>query len=523
MFGTAGGAVCEQAAALPQINWGLLWSGSWEEDTFTAEDFQALSGTLHNRGEFKLHFLPKDKTLKGLMSEFTLRGQVIDRHSFDFALEPPWGDHSKGITHFMGGLYHRLTGSRLLYGVLDEWGLSARIKNPWIRSPPYAENHKPLMADLKTQASSTKKDETYLYLSTPNFTLAPNLKLRGFISAQTTVDGFLPAVSGGIDFSFFKHSILLETFYTGQTLAQTGGKTWFSNPPPLPERKFHLYSAAILYSCPFLSASSDFAFSETFAWGEGMYGNFGITVTPLLPLTGKGFKPRPLAISLAVDGSGERFVNREGSNLNAGFRGAAKIEWKGRRNSLIRLDSVLRGPGFGEELNRSSAGFYYRFPSSPASRRLPVRFTRISLSASRNSENPQKIDDSFSGTIRLNLNFWQADKKHPLAGSPLGITFSGAYKEVTTADDSPFLYPVPSGNWNSASVHCELSWSPLILQLRSRFGVSFYPEKEEKWDISLSAAIRFKYFRLTLKAASPDFPDKWNWTMTWRLEKPEKK
>jgi len=520
LCGAAGGV-----SASPQVNWGLLWSGSWEEKTFTAQDFQALSGTLRNRGEFKFHFLPQEDNLKGFFSAFSLRGQVLDRHSLDFGLDPP---SAEGITHFMGGLYHRLTGSRILYGVLDEWGLSARIRNPWIRSPAYAENHKPLMADLKTAVSSTKEDEVYLYLSTPNLTLAPDIKLRVFVSAQTEAKEFTPAVSGGVDLSFLKNSnILLETFYTGGTLAKTKGKSWFSSPPPLPEREFHLYSAAILYSNPLITASSDFAFSETYAWGEGIYANFGITVTPLLPLTDKGFRPRPLAISLAVDGAGDYFVSRDGSNLSAGFRGAAKIEWKGRFNSLIRLDSVLRGPGIEEGFNRSSAGFYYRFPANAAIRRLPVRPTRISLSASRNSVNPKKINDSYSGTIGLSLNLWQKNTSsklsRQLAGSPLGITLSGTYREITTAKESPFLYPVPSGNWDSASINCELYWSPFNLQLRSRFGVSIYPEKEEKWELSLSATVRFKYFRFTLKAASPDLPEKWNWTITWRLEKPEKK
>ena len=530
------------------FEWGLLWSGSWEENTFTAQDFQALSGTLHNRGEIRLHFLPKDKTPKGLLSWFTLRGQILDKHPLDFGLEPPWVSPAGGVTNYMGGLYHKYTGSRLLYGVIDEWGLSARIRNPWIRSPPYAENHKPLMADLKTAASSTKEDEAYLYLSTPNLTLSRDIKLRGFISAQTEIKDFTPAFSSGIDLSLPKKSnLLMEAFYTGRSLAQTKGKTWFSDPPPLPEREFHLYSAAVLYSSPLLSVSSDFAFSETYAWGNGIYGNFGITVTPLLPLTDKGFRPRPLAISLAADGAGERFTGRDGSGLSAGVRGAAKIEWKGRYNSLIRLDSVLRSPGIEEEFNRSSAGFYYRLPASPKSRKLPVQVTRISLSASRNAVNPLKISDNYSGSVGLNFNFKQPNKNpqgeneqksgskagspkaesakmsSTFVNSPLRLTFSGAYKEVTTANDSPFLYPVPSGNWNSASVNCELYWSPSILQLRSRVGVSFYPEKDEKWNFSISAAVRFWKCRITLKAASPDFPEKWNWSVSWRLEKPEKK
>ena len=488
------------------FNWGLLWSGSWEENK-----------NLHNRGEMRLHFLPL-----GLM----LRGQVLDRRPLSFDLDTlQWNDSlegllSNGITHFTGGLYHRPTGSRLLYGVLDEWGLSARIRNPWIRSPPYAENHKPLIADLKTAASSTKEDEAYLYLSTPYLEMFQSVKFRGFVSAQTQIEPDLtPALSAGIDIVFAKNkaapsALLLEAFYTGRTLPPKNPGTWFSDTPPLPEREFHLYAGGLLFSSPAFSVSSDFALSETFAWGTDIYCNLGLTITPKLPF---GSRARPLAISLAADGSGERFVNRDGANLSEGFRAAAKIEWKGRYNSLIRLNSVLRADGFGEDFNRSSTGFYWRFPAlNRNNSSYPVRLTRISLSADRNAVNPLKINDSFSGAVGLSLNLQGINIKNPI-----GINFSGTLKGT---DLNFGIFPIPSNSWdwNSAAANCELSWSPLNLQFRARVGISFLVEKEEKWDFSFSTAIRFKHGRLSLKVASPDFPEKWNWTASWRLEKKEK-
>jgi len=503
------------------INWSLLWTGQWDESTSDSLFNVPLEGTLHNRGEMKLHWIPL-----GL----TLRAQVLDRRKMDFEYPPPWNDPDKTISHFMGGLYHKQTGSRLLFGVLDEWGLSARIRNPWIRSPPYTENHKPLMADLKTAASSTKEDEAYLYLSTPYLLLKPDTKLRGFVSAQTSdfwsesksLQDVNPAFGGGLDIIIAKKTnLLLETFYTGKTLPVTKVNTWFSNPQPLPEREFHLYAAGFLFSNPAFSISSDLAYSETFAWGEDIYGNLGITLTPLLPF---GYRARPVAISMAVDGSGERFVNRDGVNLSEGFRGAAKIEWKARYNSLLRVNSVLRGNGLGEEFNRSSTGFYYRFPAVPASRInnvFPIRLTRISLSADRNAVNPLKINDSYSGTIGLNINLNQIKIK-----DPLGIAFSGTIKGLTETNNNPSLYPISvfinnDETWekNSTAVNCELFWSPLKFQFRSRVGLTTFVENEDKWDFSFSTAIRFKQGRLSLKAASPDFPDKWYWTISWRLEK----
>jgi len=419
-------------------------------------------------------------------------------------------------------LYHRQTGSRLLYGVLDEWGLSARIRNPWIRSPPYAENHKPLMADLKTSTSSVKEDEIYLYLSSPYFALPSNIKLRGFFSAQTEADEIKPAFSGGVELVFGKKSnLLLETFYTGNTLSASKIKSWFSYPPPLPEREFDLYAAGIIFTNPFIAVSSDFAYSQVFAWGEDFYGNLGVSITPLLPF---GSRARPLSVSLAADGSGERFVNRDGANLSEGFRVAAKAEWKDKYNMLIRLNSVLRSSGFGGEFNRSSSGFYFRFPSSAASRRFPLRFTRLSLSADRNAVNPQKITDNFSGTIGLSVNLQQLKIKNPF-----GIVFSGSIKGLSASEGIVSAYPIlnESWNWTESGVNCELSWAPNTkipqnLQFKSKFGVSFFSEKDEKWDFSLSAAARFKYGRLSLKFASPDFPGLWNWTVSWRVEKKEK-
>lgn len=484
----------EAAAPLaePFFDWSLLWSGSWEE-----------SKTLHNRGEIKLNFIPP-----ALM----FRAEVLDRRTMDFELDDPWGDPDKIITNFLSGLYHKPTGSRFLYGVLDEWGLSARIRNPWIRSAPYAENHKPLIADLKTAASATKEDEVYAYLSTPFMNPLPNVKVRGFASAQTEVENYTPAFSGGLDAVFNKKThLLLEGFYTGATLEQTKPKTWFSNPPPLPEREFDLYAVGILFNNPLVSVSSDFAYSETFAWGSDMYANLGIRVTPLLS---SGRIPRPLSVSFAVDGAGERFVYRDGANHGPGFRTAGKIELKGGRNSLFRASTMVRGPGYEEEFNRSYSTLYYRFPA--AGKDSPVvRLTRISLSADRNAVKPQKITDRLTGNLGISVNLPQNSKK-----SLLAVNFSGFVKGITASEDTPSPYPAftESHDFDTGGANCELSLSPANFQLKTKWGYTVYAEKDDKWDCSFSAAARFKRGRLSIKASSPDFPEIWDWTISWRLD-----
>jgi hypothetical protein len=349
-----------------------------------------------------------------------------------------------------------------------------------------------------------------LYLSSPFINLFSTVKIKGFASAQTQADNFSPDFSAGLDTAFTKNTgLLLEVFYTGAVLPPTKSNTWFSNPPPLPEREFNLYAIGFLFKSPLLSVSSDCAYSETFAWGADIYANLGIRLTPQLPF---GAKSRPLSISLAADGAGERFVYRDGLNHGEGFRSAGKIEWKGARNSLFKADTVLRGPFIGEEFNRSSSDLYYRFPARRDS--FPVRLTSVSFSASRNAVNPQKITDGYGG----NLGFAIAALR--VKTSSFGVALSGSVKGLSSSE-SPSPYPISFDSWvfSNAGANCELSWSPLNLQFKSKLGCAWYADKDENWDVSLYAALRFKRGRLSLKAESPDFPEKWNWTVSWRLEK----
>lgn len=480
--------------------------------------------TLNNRAEARFS-LPQP----GL----TLRGQVLDRRKIDFDAfrqdefkwDELWADTEKAVTNCTGGFYHKPTGSRLLYGVLDEYGLSARIRNPWIRSPPYAENHKPLMADLKTAASGSKDDEMYLYLSTPFMNIFRNAKLRGFSSAQVSFSDtggwheLKPSLSGGFDIvSKKKTGLLLETFYTGAALPAKSSGSWFSYPPPLPERDFDLYSFGVLFYSPFLSVSSDWAWSETFAWGMDIYGNFGICFTPLLPFKKKARIQRPLSISFAADSAGERFVYRDGADHGEGFRSAGKVEWKGGRSSLFRMNTVLRGPAPGEPFNRSSSGIYYRFPAvNKKQSSFPVRFIKTGFSAGRDAVNPSKINDEFSVNLGIST-IWPVK-------CPIGINMTGSVNVLTMADGVPFPYPVPeksgeNGGWvfHNADTTCELTWSPAVFLLKFKFGYTAFAEKDDKWSFSLSTAVRFKYGRFNFKVNSADFPEKWNFSVYWRLE-----
>jgi hypothetical protein len=485
-------------AQAPLFNWGLFWAGSWEE-----------SKTLNNRGELRFGF-----PVPGL----SLRGEVLDRRPLNFAETPPWGDGSKTYTNYLSGLYHKPTGSRLLYGVLDEWGLSARIRSPWIRSAPYSENHKPLMADLKTQASATKEPQAYLYLSSPRLPLLPKTALRGFVSAQTMMETFRPDFSGGLEAHFeSKTTALLEGFYTGSELPPRKSNSWFADPPPLPAREFRLYGLGVLAGSPFWSFSSDWAYSETFAWGKGFYGNAGIRVCP--PLRDSKQKPGPWSVSLAADGAGSRFTGRDGSSPGAGFRAAGKFEWKGKGSSLFRFNTTLRGPGLGDDFSRSASGLYYRFPAPARGKtasKFPIRLTRITLGADRNASNNEKIIDGIDGTLGLSLSLLSLNVK-----SPLGINFSGSLNGLFSTDHTPLPYPSPFADheFDSAKTSLELSWSPGIFQFKTKWGYGVTAKKEGQWDTSFSASVRRKPGRFSVKFASPNFPEKWNCTLSWNVEK----
>jgi len=501
------------------FTWDLLWVGSWEE-----------SKTLNNRLDLRFAF-----TEPSLLA----RAQALDRHTLNFGLSPVWGDPSKGITGGSFALYHKTTGSRLLYGVLDEWGLPSRIRSPWIRSAPYAENHKPVLADLRTTASSTKKDELYLYLSSPNLNmdrLLPELSLRGYASGQFTPaagNNYAPAFAGGAEAAIGKKANLhLEGFYTGFELPVKEPDSWFNDPPPLPARDFCLGAASFMLNLPWLSITSDWAWSETFAYGSGVYCNAGLRVNP--PFFS------PWSLSLAADGMSGRYADRDGSNPGGGFRIAGKTERKGTRSSLFRANGSFRGntsfrsSTFGEPFERSSLGLYYRFPSlSAKSGEFPLRINRITLNADRNASDLKKIKDGIDGSLGLSLNLPPLSLPGTLLPAsaakvknlkpkiyPININLATSIDWLGSAGEPPPPFPFfPPGEFDSTKTSCELLWSPGLFQFRTKWGYTAYAKKENQWDASVSAAVRFKHGRFSLKFAWPAFPEKWNCTLSWRVEK----
>jgi hypothetical protein len=462
----------------------VLYAGS------ASFDADKSAGTLENRldGHF---FLP--------LQTLYLRAELLERNLLPldgFAVENlNWGV----------GLYHKMTGSRLLYGTLDEWGLSMRIRNPWVRSAPFVERHQPTGSDLKQEFSETKEPKAALFLASPVIDfLNGESSASGFTSA--TLDGGLnPAFFGGAEVHFTrKMSVRVEGFWTGKNLPPRAASGWFSEKSALPERAFHMFAMAFLWTSPWSSVSSDWAFSETVVFGRGVYGNIGVRI-------GK----KPWLFSFAVDGAGDRFVGSDGSVPGQNARIAGKIEWYGKRSSLFRVSTSIRSSGMGDlfeadcdaravftesRFERSSTGVYCRFP---AQAKLPVRITRISLSADRNVAEGEKPQDAYKGEI--GVQWWK-----------LRSSFSCALTGIAGDNSSP--YPV-SEQWRLDSTR--IAGNATYSMGMFRFGISVgytTSVKAEKVDASFSAAVQEERSRFAVKIATDEFPGAWEFTLSGRFE-----
>jgi hypothetical protein len=465
------------------FNWDLLWSGSWFNETDSSS-----GGTLFNRGDLWLNMPRQD---------LSLRFQALNKGNGKF-----WEAGEKDVFNPGAGLYYGGEGgagfigaSRLLWGIQDEYGLPARIRNVWAKSLPYVEYHKPASRELKTETASTKEPETYLHLGFP--VLGP---FSGY-AAVNLDEELVPAYSSGTELRWGKSSLFrLEGFYTQKTLPPRKAQAWFSVSPPLPEREFRIYALGTVLDTPAFGLASDMAYSETFAYGQDMYGNFALR-----------FGSRPWRFSLAADGAGSRFVGRDGAAVQEGFRTGGRLERFGTRSGLFRVSGTFRGTELGGPFEQGSFSLYFRPPAqSKKKKTLPFGLSRISFSLARDGRTREKTKDTAEALAAFNLG-------------PLRATFSGTYTALSVfePDDDPFPLPLTHAfeTYDSAKVSGELAWSPGIFQFRVKAGYTMKKKKENVWDGSLYSSAKIgKRSRLSLKIASPVFPQEWNYTLSWRLE-----
>jgi hypothetical protein len=457
---------------LPDFSASALWTGSWD-----------FPGNLASRGDFRL----------GAFG-FLARVQALDKRPGFF-----WEDWEAGSSAFSGGIYHNQTGSRLLYGTLEEWGLPARLRNPWGKSTPFADAHKPMAADLRTELSSKAETEAYLYLGSPWLNLfSLNTFFRPYAVAQLDAV-FNHSLGAGLDTRLpGKTGLRAEGFYTGRCLASREASAWFSDTPPLPERDFRLYGFGLSFSSPFFAAAADGALSETFAWGRGLYGNLALRLWD-----------KPWELNLGITGAESRFVDRAGAAAGAAFRAAGRFEWKWKRTSFIRGGVDIRSPEFGGNFDRGAVSVYYRFPSNlKTGGFLPFRPVRVSAEISRDARNRDKVLDKAETGAGFNLG-------------PFGFGFQGAVSGISAAAAGGAVMPFPapaSREFDTAKISGNISFPVSFLSFRAKAGYTAASEKKPVWDFALSAAMRGRLGRFSLKISAPEFPQEWALSLSWRLQ-----
>jgi len=475
----------EPAPAL--FNWNLQWAGSWYKSIPRSDDslppFKDIfpGGTFFNRGDFRLSTVNQD---------ITLRVMATDKR--DLPLDD---DDGRAGFHPGFGLYHWSSSSRFLFGVMSEHGLPARINNVWNRSVPFMENRGPSSRDLKLEPAARDEGKTYLYLALPHSVLQG---FDAFVHAALDA-GRNPSFGTGFGFDLDGAVFNMEGFYSEKELSPRTSSTWFSQTPPLPERDFRIYALSMLYNSPNFGLAADWAFSQTFAWGEGMYGSFALRLGN-----------RPWRFSLAADGAESRFADRSGSTAGSGFRLAARGERFFPRSGLVRFQSTLRAPALGEHFERGSLSLFYRIsaPTAQERRENPgmVRLTRVSASFNRDARTPEKTSDTLN--VYTGVRFG-------VLNTVFSCTLNG--HSDFGKEKQPFFSPAAFREFNSLRFTCEVGFAVSHFNIRTRLGYTIRNERDPLWEYSLNASFRrAEWGRLSLNIAATDFPEKWDYTLSWR-------
>jgi hypothetical protein len=474
------------AAAIPLPSWfqpSLLWSGSYQQD-----------GELLNRGDakFRLNFTP--------MLDFTVRTQLLD--------ERPSDDITDGLSVFGVGVYHNPTGSRILYGPLDSGGLPARVKNIYRHGAPFVVNHSRSSADLKTDPGTATNSAFTARLVSP-----PIWGWQTFAAFTDERDDNRSSFLFGVNTAEITTKSRIQTsaefYYQSATLPEKSVTGWFTDRQPLPERDKHLYAGTIRFLSSLVSAAADIAYSETFAFGRGMYWNMGLQLGN-----------RPWRFSFAMDATTPRFVDGEGAVSGQGFRVGGKVERFLPRGEIWRVETTLRGYGDGEDaFTRSSSTIYYHFPSiikaketkEENTKKIPFSFAQVSLGATRNAVNNAKILDSWNAALVVNVG-------------KARLKTSGTLGEYTH-DDEPSPFPDRDCtyvvyNWRldeEAVIPFDFFTLTAAIGCHKKLDVATAQWKDAEVPLSLSAQFHTAPGRVTIKLAFSDFPQDLKLSLSWRF------
>jgi hypothetical protein len=482
----------------------LLFAGSWEK-----------GGNLSTRARIMLE-MPASGL--GFRVQYTDRRKASSRDAFTESFD------GNGLAAVSGGVYHKPTGSRFLYGMITTAGLAARITNPRLKGLPFEESRAASQSELKTESSSTALPAFYLRLASPELELSSTSRIKAFGAVSLKSEGepgstlsFSPgegAFTAGTTVSFPRNSqVRLEAYYAEGTIPPRTPSTWFSTKPALPERDFRVYAGSVTLRFPGFGLAADGAWSETFAYGRGFYGNLGLR-----------FGDRPWRLSLAADGSGSRYVGPDGGENGAELRFAARLERRGRRSSLFRLEALARAaetednaPGglweLAERPNRYSFGLYYRPQAGGGS----VGLRSVSFSVKTDSRVPEKESAGAEALASLRLFRFVLDSR-------LGVS---GLKENPGKDNEAYgVFPgtlrLGPYRFDSFRLHESLVWNKDFFQCKAGFGYTAEMKTvglHTFRDASLAMTLKGKHGWFSLKISSPEFPGDWEYTLSWLVRK----
>jgi hypothetical protein len=441
-----------------------FWSASWEHEK-----------DIINRLDLKLG-MPGPGIL--------IRGQLLDKRPVPFSEMD-----NVPLMALGGGLYHTGTGSRFLYGNVDETGLAARLKNTWIRGVPLQTNHPPSSSDLTTVPSSTKEAAYFLYLGSPRW--GP---LRLFSSIYMEND-FRPLFIAGIDYYFSpKVWMKVEGLYTEQMAAARQPSAWFSEDAWLPERRSRLIGGSVNFNHPDWGIAGDAAFSETFAFGRGLYGDASLRLGQ-----------RPWRFQAGFDMVNGAFTDREGEIPDNGFRTGMQFEYWGKVGAFFKMTANVQGAEFGESLAKSrfAASYYFPVPKNAF-----VRISRVHFNLDGNSLLQSEPGSGAKTGFALYIG-------PILATTEVGIQGSDENNQNAFPRINDFA------SWDVLSFSEELQYRISVWTFRAKFSYSIEEKKDSKVNViglQLYTSARWKWGRVSGTFRFDEFPHDWTFTIRAQLK-----
>ncbi|MDR2491658.1 MAG: hypothetical protein LBD20_09695 [Spirochaetaceae bacterium] len=404
--------------------------------------------------------------------DFTVRAQGFDRRPSPF--------NEKGgndVQDFGLALYNPAYNARILYGDLNSWGLANRTRNVWGHNVPSVESHKDSGADLKTSVAAEPKHAFYARLGSPavwpiNFYAAVLVSPPPENAEQYQAEWI-----AGADYHFTRQiKAGVEGYVKSQMLPERGMSSWFSDSPRLPDREFNFYAASLTFASPIVSFASDVAFSETFAWGEGLYANTAVR-----------FDYKPFRFELAADGASSRFTGNNGTTTGEAFRTAASFEFFGTASSRFKASTSLQSAAVGKAFGISSSTLYYRLPVL-GSGTLNVSY--LSLGFARDAGDNNAIADGIDAAIGFRAGPFRPSVKYSWKGLTVAEPGSAVIVYPNLATQHQFV---------SGKLSMDLGFAFSMLYLRASLVYEEAYEKEARWKTGFYGSLSWKLGFVSLK------------------------